>query len=402
MKIYKKQKLTASVFLYNKYMHCGNKSKAVFLLRRWHFYHYVKLFLTLYLWQYLTMKDLLTSKFEFFTFFELTPDLVCIAGRDGFFRRVNHAVINKLGYTEEELFAVPISTFIYEEDKLLTHRNRQELLSGKVLHNFINRYVTKTGEILWLEWTSIYFSDNEMVLAIAKDCTERKRLEKDAGEKYQKFKSLATYFKSNVEKGRKDLTYGLHEELAQLVSAITVDVELIATCEPDLHELSKKRIEHALGLSKSLIKTLQRISFTISPYMLEELGLNETLKWLCREFSILSGIPCNFESAFDEKSLTHEIKIDFFRICQESLSNIIDHAKAARAFVSIEEKDGNIELKITDNGKGFKPDEQKPAPGLTSMRERAGSINGRLSIRSSVGAGTTICISIANPATGQQ
>ena len=55
------------------------------------------------------MVDTISSGFELFSFFERTPDLVCIADRDGFFKRVNPAVIDKLGYTEEELFARPIS-----------------------------------------------------------------------------------------------------------------------------------------------------------------------------------------------------------------------------------------------------------------------------------------------------
>ena len=337
----------------------------------------------------------MNAKFELFTFFEMTPDLVCIAGKDGFFKKVNHAVIDKLGYTEQELYAVPIATFIYAEDKEHTHKNRTELLSGKVLHNFSNRYVTKNGEILWLEWTSIYFSDNEMVFAVAKDCTERKQIEKAVEEKYKKFKSLATYFKSNMEKDRKDLTYELHEELAQLVSAVKMDVELIACCEPGLSESSKNRIDHALVISNLLIKTLQRISFTISPYMLEKLGLNATLEWLCREFTILNGIPCSFESACDEESLTQEIKIDFFRICQESLSNVIDHAKACNAKIGIEDVDDKIQLTITDDGKGFDINQQKPTPGLISMRERVDSINGDLTIQSEIGKGTRVCVTIA-------
>lgn len=341
------------------------------------------------------MTTLMNPKFELFAFFEMTPDLVCIAGRDGFFKKVNPVVIDKLGYSEKELFSKPIATFIYEEDREVTRKLRTTLLDGKVLHNFVNRYVTKTGDVLWLEWTSIYFADNETVFAVAKDISKRKQLEKEADEKYKKFKNLATYFKSSIEKDRKYLTYELHEELAQLVAVVKMDIDLVACCETDMAEASKKRIEHALGISNLLIKTLQRISFTISPYMLEELGLNATLEWLCREFSILNGIPCSFKSGYDVESLTPEIKTDFFRICQESLSNVIDHAKASGVKIGIDEKDDKIRLTIVDDGEGFDITQQKKTPGLTSMRERADSINGELTIFSETGVGTTVCFTIA-------
>ena len=76
---------------------------------------------------------------EMFQFFEMTPDLVCIAGKDGYFKKVNQAVIDKLGYTSEELFSQPIASFIHPLDRDITARKRTELLEGKALINFENR-----------------------------------------------------------------------------------------------------------------------------------------------------------------------------------------------------------------------------------------------------------------------
>ncbi len=341
------------------------------------------------------MVNLMNAEQGLFAFFEMTPDLVCIAGKDGFFKKVNPAVIDKLGYTEQELYATPIATFIYQEDKDITSHHRAALLNGKVLHNFVNRYVTKTEKILWFEWTSLYFADKEIVFAIAKDVTVRKHAEKETEEKYKKFKSLATYFKSNIEKDRKYLTYELHEELAQLAFAIKMDIEQIAANAADLTESSKNNIEHALSVSSLLIKTLQRISLSISPNILDDFGLNATLEWLCKEFSILNNMPCSFEHAYDEDKLTQEVKIDFFRICQESLTNVIAHAKASKVKIRIEEVGEKIRLTIIDDGRGFDVNQQKNTPGLTSIRERTNSINGQLTIESEAGSGTRICVTIA-------
>ncbi len=61
------------------------------------------------------MDKLQQPEFELSAFFEMKPDLVCIAGKDGFFKNINQAVIDKLGYTKEELFETPISSFIFSE-----------------------------------------------------------------------------------------------------------------------------------------------------------------------------------------------------------------------------------------------------------------------------------------------
>lgn len=343
------------------------------------------------------MPELQNSEFELFSFFEMTPDLVCIADKAGFFKKVNPAVIRKLGYTEEELFSRSIASFIYHEDKESTSEQRRELLKGKALVNFENRYITKSGKIIWLEWSSVYFPDKEVVFAIAKDVTTRKEIQKEVDEKYKNLKSLASHFKSSIEEDRKYLAAELHEELAQLASVVKMDVDWLNTNEPGLSDLSKNRMEHALVVSDLLINTIRRMSFAISPNMLNDLGLNATVSWQCREFSSLNGIRCVFESNYDEMSLTSEIEVDFFRICQEALINIMYHAEASNVKISIKDGGDKITLSIIDDGKGFDVSRAPQTSGLTSMKKRALSINGQLTIQSDTGKGTGIYVTVAKP-----
>lgn len=112
--------------------------------------------------------------FDLESFINLSPDLVCVAGFDGYFKKINPAVTKTLGYSEEELFSKPISHFIYEDDKLTTGRNREKILNGIPLLNFENRYVTKSGDIVWFAWTSIPIKAEQVVFAIAKDITKKK------------------------------------------------------------------------------------------------------------------------------------------------------------------------------------------------------------------------------------
>jgi PAS domain S-box-containing protein len=330
--------------------------------------------------------------FEMFALFEMTPDLVCIAGRDGYLKKVNPAVVAKLGYSEAALYERPVASFIHPDDRERTHLQRVELLDGKPLINFQNRYVAKDGSIVWLEWTSIYSSDKEIVFAIAKDITARKLMEKEIAEKYSQFKSMATHFKASIEKERKYLAVELHEELAQLAAVVKLDVEWVHTHESSLSAMSKRRMQHAVAVTDLLLNTIRRISFSISPNMLEDLGLAETLRWHCNEFAILTGIPCHFKFSFTESDLTLEMQLDFFRICQEALNNIMDHAQASTASITITQAADTITLVICDDGTGFDQQLQQQTPGLDTIRSLAASISAQLDIKSSAAGGTTIKI----------
>ena len=106
--------------------------------------------------------------------FDLSPDLICVAGYDGYFKKMNPAVSVTLGYTNEELFSKPIYDFIYSEDKEFTVKRCECVSVGEPLLNFENRYVAKSGEIVWLSWTSVLIERDQTVFAIAKNISWKK------------------------------------------------------------------------------------------------------------------------------------------------------------------------------------------------------------------------------------
>ena len=334
------------------------------------------------------------AELEMFSFFELIPDLVCIANREGYFKKVNKAVIDTLGYTGEELMAMPISHFIHPADKDITSSRRAELLQGKTLINFDNRYVTKAGDIVWLHWTSIYIPERQIVFAIAKNITGRKQKEIEIEEKSLRFENLASHFKGKMENDKRNLATELHEELAQLATVAKMNLTWLkenSQLESPEHE---HKLDDTVTILDKLIDSIKRLSFAISPDMLHNLGLNETLNWLCEEFSQLNNIPCLFESSCGDDELSREIQLDFFRICQESLSNVMYHAKAESVWVNLESTEDKISLHITDNGKGFHVDQVERASGINNMRKRADSVNGQLTIHSEIGKGTRVALEL--------
>lgn len=110
-------------------------------------------------------------------FFNLSPDLLCIVGYDGYFKKINTAVVELLGYTSQEILNNLLIDFVHPLDKELTIQKRKQIQEGNVLTNFENRYVAKNGDVKWLSWTTIPIQNEGLTFGVAKDVTERKKME---------------------------------------------------------------------------------------------------------------------------------------------------------------------------------------------------------------------------------
>ena len=110
-------------------------------------------------------------------FFNLSNDILCHLGPNGFFTKVNPAFCKALGYTEEELLDKPYSEFIHPEDSLRTQLAAENFLKGRPPMLLENRYITKQGEIKWLAWMATPVLSGGLVFAVAKDITDKKNAE---------------------------------------------------------------------------------------------------------------------------------------------------------------------------------------------------------------------------------
>jgi PAS domain S-box-containing protein len=115
---------------------------------------------------------------DFKRLFDLSKDIVCIAGLDGYFKKVNHAFTKTLGYPEEELLGKPFMDFVHPEDKAKTQNALEEKLAmGATVFLFENRYRCTYGGYKWLEWVSQPIIEEGLTFAIGRDISERKRTE---------------------------------------------------------------------------------------------------------------------------------------------------------------------------------------------------------------------------------
>jgi PAS domain S-box-containing protein len=111
--------------------------------------------------------------------FTLSADLICVAGFDGFFKRINPAFTRILGYSETELLGKPFTDFIHPEDVPATQKEVAGLTTGdhEATRSFQNRYRRADGTYCWLEWKSDSIREDQLIYAVARDVTEQKAFE---------------------------------------------------------------------------------------------------------------------------------------------------------------------------------------------------------------------------------
>ncbi len=123
-------------------------------------------------------------------FFNLVPDLVCIASTDGRFLKINRAWQTTLGYTEQEILATPFLDFIHPDDREATTKEVGRQMAGEATIRFSNRYRCKDGGYKWLEWDATPAVGKTLLFASARDITERRQSEAILAESESRFREI--------------------------------------------------------------------------------------------------------------------------------------------------------------------------------------------------------------------
>jgi len=134
----------------------------------------------------------------------------------------------------------------------------------------------------------------------------------------------------------------------------------------------------------------------LRPSVLDDLGLSAAIEWQAREFEKRTETRCKLVSLQEDVTLSPEQSTAVFRIFQEILTNVTRHAHASLVEVCMEEREGDLILKVSDNGKGFKGGNvgETKSLGLLGMRERAMIFGGRVEVVGAEGRGTTVTVRI--------
>lgn len=227
---------------------------------------------------------------------------------------------------------------------------------------------------------------------------EKKRMEAMLVSRNEELKKLSHYLNQVREDERKQVSLEVHDQLGQLASAIKIDADWLQMNIGGSDARSDVRIDRIRASSTLMIETVRNIAIALRPSIIDELGINETLRWHCSEFQRMHNIACVFKEEFDDTHTSSKIRTELFRIYQECTTNILRHAGASEISVHIFNSIEGIQLKISDNGKGFDSNQKMTNLGLILMTERAVSIGGKLTVSSEPGKGTTISVIIPHDA----
>jgi eukaryotic-like serine/threonine-protein kinase len=109
---------------------------------------------------------------DYVRFFELSPDLFCIADFEGRFRRVNVNFTRVLGYSMEDFMSRPFLEFVHPDDRERTKAETARLAQGLKVVHFLNRYRNAAGEYRWFDWTAQPITEEQLIFAVARDVTD--------------------------------------------------------------------------------------------------------------------------------------------------------------------------------------------------------------------------------------
>jgi light-regulated signal transduction histidine kinase (bacteriophytochrome) len=198
---------------------------------------------------------------------------------------------------------------------------------------------------------------------------------------------LASHQERSKEVERMRIARDIHDDLGQNLMVLRIDLSRISALA-ELPAATRKEIQMIQGQVDATIKSVRYIINDLRPGVLE-LGLKAAVEWQVMEFKKRSGIACQLHMDADELVLEEQYATAMFRIVQESLSNIMRHAKANSVEIAIHRKDDKLSIKINDDGIGLRSDYRKKenAFGLAGIEERIRSFGGTVSIKSHPGQG---------------
>jgi PAS domain S-box-containing protein len=305
-------------------------------------------------------------------------DLLCVAGFDGYFKRVNPAWTTDLGWSLEELRAKPFLEFVYPDDREPTQGVVATLIAGGDAVCFENRYRHQDRSYQWLQWNARPVPGRQLIYATARNVNRQKHLERQIMEV--------------ADREQERLGRELHDGLCQTLAGIaalskTLSRSLAATSDLD-GSAAAARIARLLSEAIGEARDLSR---GLSPRAMRGSDLAVALEGLALNVLQQFRVSCTFESECPVLTLDREVAAHLFRIAQEAVSNAVAHGRADRIEIRLGGTAVEGLLSVRDNGAGL-PDKahQGGGIGLHTMAYRARLIGGSLDLRQLAPRGTAV------------
>jgi two-component system sensor histidine kinase DegS len=331
--------------------------------------------------------------------FESASEAIWIHDLEGKVVAANKAAENLSGYSRGKQHRPRVTQFLGKEALARAREIRRRLLKGEAVERrYEQRIIKRDGTEAILEMvTSVVHVDGKPVAFqhIARDVTEERRMRD----------SLRFYLQAVImaqEDERKRLARELHDDTIQSLLLLTrrLDVLISADHQRKLSRPARDELEELHALAVDTCEGLWRYTRNLRPRILDDMGLTATLEYMAGELRDSDGINVSIHVSEGMPDLPAEVQLVMFRIAQEALNNIKDHAGASRVAVRLKCEKDKVTMTIRDNGRGFEVPKQigdfaaSGRLGLLGMYERARLLNGTLEVKSVGGKGTKLRVQI--------
>lgn len=224
--------------------------------------------------------------------------------------------------------------------------------------------------------------------AEAAETALRAQLLESQREAYEQLSAWHRRLELSKDEERRLLSRELHDELGQSLTALKLRLKVL----PRSTAAPAASIDDAVALVDGLIDRVRRISVDLRPPLLDELGLESALRAFVDGQARVSPTRFTLETRGLARRLSSELEIACFRLVQEAVTNVLRHARAARAAIRITRDDDQLIISVLDDGCGVTSAQAQARAkaghlGLVGMRERARALGGELNVTSPPGAG---------------
>jgi len=207
---------------------------------------------------------------------------------------------------------------------------------------------------------------------------------------------------SAQEDERKRIARELHDEPAQIFSALVMQLEGMGKELPDSEALVKDKLRKLQGLAAHALETVRKLMSDLRPTYLDDLGLIPAIRQYAADRLGNVGVNVNVLTSNMDRRLPGQVETAIFRVFQEAINNIYKHAGACNASIRLTRDSGKVLASISDDGKGFDVDSSEGVNknsglGLVGIEERVSLLGGTLNIKSKPGKGTELRIEVPVP-----
>jgi len=309
----------------------------------------------------------------------------------------NSAIFELLGYTRNEFKKLEFVDIAHPDELLrILDFHKRRMNNENLPSIYETKLLKKDGSILEVEFNvaKTTNSGEDAILIMARDISERKKIEIKIANYQARLKALASELIVIEEKQRKQIATDLHDHVGQLLASSRLQMAAISNDMDKEIILSKIK-----GISQGMLQAIQSIRnaiFNLSPPQLNEIGLfAATSDWLEDQIELKHGIKTILRGDDRFFELKENTRLLIFRSVRELLMNIVKHAQAKNIIVTINEINRKMHISIEDDGVGFDYDAEsfkykRKSLGLFSIYERVTDIGGSMEIDSIIGRGTII------------